>query len=345
MFWKILLALFFFSFMIFSHELGHFMTARLFKVGVNEFSIGMGPKLLSKKSEKSGTVYSLRLLPIGGFVSLVGEDEESDAENALNKKPWYQRFVILFAGSAMNIITAVIAMFIILASSPYYASTVVATNENFPIEESVLYKAGIRQGDKIVEMNGDKINVYQDISYKIALDGKEPIDIVVEREGKRLEFENISFKTQVIDGVEAGLPDFAIYSLKKSFPTLIRETFYESFGTVKVIYSSLFRLITGEYGMEAMSGPVGTVNVIAESASQGVRSLALLFVLISMNLGIFNLLPFPALDGGRMFFVLLEALRGKPIKPEHEGYVHLAGMAALLVLMALVTFKDIVKLF
>ena len=342
---KILLALLFFSFMIFSHELGHFLTARLFKVGVNEFSLGMGPKLLSKKSEKSGTVYSLRAFPIGGFVSLVGEDENSDAENALNKKPWYQRFVILFAGSFMNVLTAVIVMFIILASSPYYASCTVADSPNYPIKESVLYEAGARDGDKIVEIDGDKMNVYQDVSYKIMLDGKEPLDVVVERDGKRITLDNVQFKTEELDGVVYGMPDFSVYAQKKTFLSLIRETFYESFATVKVIWSSLIGLVTGEYGIEAVSGPVGTVNAIAESASMGIRTLATLFVFISMNLGIFNLLPFPALDGGRLVFVIIEAIRRKPLKPEHEGYVHLAGMIILFAFMIFVTFKDVLKLF
>lgn len=345
MVWKILLALLFFSFMIFAHEFGHFITARMFKVGVKEFSIGMGPKLISRRSNKSGTLYALRLLPIGGFVSLVGEDENSEDENALNKKPWYQRFVILFAGSGMNILTAIITMFIILASSPYYASCVVADSPNYPIEESALYDAGIMDGDRIVEINGEKMKVYQDISYKIMLDGAEPLDITVERNGEEILFEDIQFATDEEDGIVFGTPDFSVYAQKKTFKALLYETVYESFSTVKVIYDSLIGLITGKYGVEAVSGPVGTVNAIAESASMGVRTLATLFVFISMNLGIFNLLPIPALDGGRLVFVLIEAVRRKPIKPEHEGYVHLAGMILLFGFMAIITFKDIFKLF
>jgi len=345
MVWKILLALLFFSFMIFAHELGHFLTARLFKVGVKEFSLGMGPKLVSKTSKKSGTVYSLRALPIGGYVSLVGEDEDSDDENALNKKPWYQRFVILFAGAFMNVLTAIVAMFIILSSDPYYASCTVASNEYFPYEESVLSEAGILQGDTIVKINGKSINVYQDIASAISFDGKEPVDITVKRGNETLTFKDIQFKTDEADGVVFGVPDFAVLAKKKTFSTLISETIYTSFSTVKTIWRSLIGLVTGEYGMEAVSGPVGTVNVIAESASMGLRQLGMLFVFISMNLGIFNLLPFPALDGGRILFVLIEAVRGKPMKPEHEGYVHLAGMIILFGFMILVTFKDILKLF
>ncbi len=341
---KILLALLFFSFMIFAHELGHFFFARVFHVGVKEFSIGMGPKLISKRSRKSGTLYALRLLPIGGFVSLVGEDEDVEDENSLSRKPWYQRLVILLAGSLMNILTACLAMFIILASSPYYASTIVATTDTLPIENSSLYKAGVRDGDKIIKIENEKINVWQDLSYKILTDGTEPLDVTVEREGKELLFKDVQFPVETVDGIECGKIDFSVYALRKTVTSLLRETVYECFSTVKMIYSSLFDLITGKYGLEAVSGPVGTVNVIAETADMGLRSLATLFVFISMNLGVFNLLPLPALDGGRIFFVIIEAIRRKPIKPEHEGWVHFAGMVLLLLLMAVVTFKDILKL-
>lgn len=341
---KILLALVFFGFMIFVHEFGHFFTARLFKVGVREFSIGMGPKLFSKKSEKTGTVWSFRALPIGGYVNLVGEDEENDSEDSLSKKAWYKRFIILFAGSFMNVLTAVIAMFIILASDPYYASTVVCDWEARPLTESVLYDAGVRDGDRIVEINGKKINVWQDVSHVIMTDGTDPIDVTVKRGEEHLIFKNVQFKTDTLDGIEFGVIDFGVYALKKTFPNLIREAFYESFATVKMIYSSLFDLISGKYGLGAVSGPVGTINVIAESAASGLRSIAMLFVFISMNLGVMNLLPFPALDGGRLVFVLIEAVRGKPLKPEVEGYVHLVGMILLFTLMAVVTFKDVIKL-
>ena len=147
MLWYILLAILFFGFMILAHEFGHFITARLFKVGVNEFSIGMGPKLISKRSSRSGTAYSVRALPIGGFVSLVGEDEEVESENALNKKPWWQRFIILFAGSFMNVLLAVSVMFIALSMEPYYASTRIDTAY---IENSVLCEYDVQNGDKIV---------------------------------------------------------------------------------------------------------------------------------------------------------------------------------------------------
>ena len=345
MFWKILLALFFFGFMILLHEFGHYFTARLFKVGVNEFAIGMGPKLFSKESKKTGIVYSLRLLPIGGFVSLVGEDKDVDAENSLSKKPWWQRLIVLFAGSFMNIVSAVVVMFILLSLSPYYPTTYIADREDYSvISDSVLSEYGVMDMDKILEIDGEKMNVWQDVTYKIMTDGTEPLDIKILRGNEEILLEDVTFKTEMVEGILCGVVDFAPLYREKTFSTLLSEAFYQSFSTVKMIISSLVDLVTGKYGLEAISGPVGTVEVIAESASMGFKSLLYLFVFISMNLGVFNLLPLPALDGGRIFFVLLEAVRRKPIKPEHEGYVHAIGMVVLLVFMGVVMVSDIMKL-
>ncbi len=345
MFWKILLAVLFFGFLILSHEFGHFITARMFKVGVNEFSIGMGPKLFSKVSKKTGTAYSLRALPIGGFVSLVGEDENVDSENSLSKKPWWQRFIVLIAGSFMNILTAVVVMFILLSLSPFYPTTYIADREGYSvIEDSVLSEYGVQDMDKIVEIDGEKMNVWQDISYKIMSDGIEPLDITIERNGEKIVLEDVVFKTETVEGLLCGVVDFAPLYTERSFSSLVKEAIFQSFSTVKMIITSLTDLITGRYGLEAVSGPVGTVQVIAESASQGIKTMLYLFVFISMNLGVFNLLPFPALDGGRLVFVIIEAIRGKPIKPEKEGLVHAIGMAILLAFMAVVLVSDIIKL-
>ena len=236
MVWKILLALLFFGFMILAHEFGHFITARIFKVGVNEFSIGMGPKLISKKSKKSGTVYSIRALPIGGFVSLVGEDEDVDSENSLSKKPWWQRFIVLFAGSFMNIVTAVVAMFILLSSSPYYPSTYIADVEGYSsLSDSVLYEYGAQDLDKIIEIDGEKMNVWQDISYKIMSDGTKPLDVVVLRDGEEITFEDVQFKTEIVEGLNCGVVDFLPRYIKRSFKSLVSQAFYQSFSTVKMI--------------------------------------------------------------------------------------------------------------
>lgn len=309
-------------------------------MGVYEFAIGMGPKLLSRKSKKTGIRYSLRLFPIGGFVNLVGEDEKTDREDALNKKSWYKRFLIIAAGSLTNILCAIVVMFTLLLFVNNYPTTTVSSYE---LEHSVLYSAGIREGDVIREINGRKITVYSELSYAILHDGVNPVDITVQRDGETLLFRDIRFQTEK-DQIEIGVIDFFPTFEQRSAGTLLKQSFFQSFAMVKMIYESLVDLISGRYGIDAVSGPVGTVGVIADSVDTGAYHFFYLFVFISMNLGVFNLLPFPALDGGRLFFILLEALRGKPVKPEHEGYVHLAGMALLLLFMAFITVFDILKL-
>ena len=345
MIWKILLAILFFGFMILVHEAGHFVTARIFGVGVNEFSIGMGPKIISRKGKRSGTAYSLRALPIGGFVSLVGEDEDNDREDALNNKPWWQRLIILLAGSFMNILTAVTAMFILLSLTPFYPTTFVADRADYSvIEDSVLGEYGVQDMDRIVEIDGEKMNVWQDVSYKIMSDGTKPLDIVIDRNGERILLEDVQFKTEEIESILCGVVDFSPLYTRRSVWTLIKEAFFQSFSTVKMIISSFVDLFSGKYGLEAVSGPVGTVEVIAESASQGIKPLIYLFVFISMNLGVVNLFPFPALDGGRILFVIIEAIRRKPLKPSTEGIIHAVGMIILLVFMVIILVSDVLKL-
>lgn len=337
---KIIIAILFFGFLIFTHELGHYLAARAFKVGINEFAIGMGPKLFSRISKKTGIRYSLRLLPIGGYVSMVGEDEESDREDALNKKSWWKRFIIVSAGAVMNILCAIVAMFIMLSMSEGYATTTV---NQYRFEESVIADSGILPGDKIVKVGDSKISTFYDLSYAILHDGVEPLDITVERDGQTLVFEDIVFETE-FDTIQIGVMDFYTTYEKMSLGALITQAFGQSFSTVKIIYDSLLDLVTGRYGMEAVSGPVGTVEVITDAVDYGVSYFLYIFVFISMNLGIFNLLPIPALDGGRLVFILVEAVRRKPIKPEHEGYVHFAGLVLLLLFMVFVTVKDVIKI-
>ncbi len=337
---KIIIAILFFGFLIFTHELGHYLAARAFKVGINEFAIGMGPKLFSRVSKKTGIRYSLRLLPIGGYVSMVGEDEESDREDSLNKKSWWKRFIIVSAGAVMNMLCAIVAMFIMLSMSEGYATTTV---NQYRFEESVIADSGILPGDKIVKVGNSKISTFYDLSYAILHDGVEPLDITVERDGQTLVFEDIVFETE-FDTIQIGVMDFYTTYEKMSLGALITQAFGQSFSTVKIIYDSLLDLVTGRYGMEAVSGPVGTVEVITDAVDYGVSYFLYIFVFISMNLGIFNLLPIPALDGGRLVFILVEAVRRKPIKPEHEGYVHFAGLVLLLLFMVFVTVKDVIKI-
>ncbi len=335
----ILVAIFVFSVMIFLHELGHYLAARACKVKVLEFAVGMGPKLLSRTSKKTGIVYSLRLLPIGGFTAMQGEDGEDPDPNALVNKPRWQKLSVLFAGSAMNLLSGVLAMFIYLSMTGQVGSCIVAD-----FGKDSVSSRWLQAGDEIVAIEGKRMLDYTDVANTIMLDGVEPLDITVLRDEEELVLEDVTFETTVQDGVTVGVLDFRFLGVQPSFGVLCKQTMTQSVATVKMIYKTLGDLITGRYGMEGVSGPVGTVSIISQVATSGFANILYLFSFISLNLGIMNLLPIPALDGGRILFTLVECVTRKPLSPKFEGAVHLIGMVALLLLMALVTVFDIIKL-
>ena len=339
---NIIIAILFFGLLILFHEAGHFAAARICGVGINEFAVGMGPTVLSHKSAKSGTSFSLRLLPIGGFVSMNGEDEEGDPNDptALYNKTKLQRLLVFSAGALTNIITGFIAMLVFVSLQPGYPDTTI-----YSVENSVLAEYGVMQGDKIVKIGSRSVKIAGDITDEIMLSGAQPLDITFKRGDEEFTVEGVSFKTVTQDGVEMGVCDFKLYGVRRSFTQIIKQTFYGCVGTIRLIFSSLWMLISGQYGMEAVSGPVGTVEVVAEAAAMGWKTLLYFFVVISMNLGVFNLIPFPALDGGHILFLLIEAIIGRPVGKKAEGIIHAVGFAMLMVLIVAVTFKDIMKIF
>ncbi|MDD6800524.1 MAG: M50 family metallopeptidase [Firmicutes bacterium] len=338
----IVLALLIFSVLIFIHELGHYIFARLFKVSIKEFSIGMGPKLVSKVSKKTGIAYSIRILPIGGFVSMVGEDEESEDENALNRKPVWQRMIITAAGAAMNLLLGILLTCIIVVSSKTLGSTTIL---RFADENSVSQESGLRVGDKIVKIGDANTHISYDLVFEIMREGIEPIDVTVIRGGKKLVVEDVVFPTVSEQGTMFGDADFYVAAEEKNFVNVVKHSWYQSCASIKLIWTSLIDLITGRYGIEQMSGPVGMTSAIGDAAKSGFGSLLSLTALITLNLGIFNIIPLPALDGGRLVFMVIELIRGKPIKPEYEGYVHFAGIVLFMALMVFVTYKDLMRLF
>ncbi len=320
--------------------------ARTFKVGIKEFAIGMGPKLISKTSKKTGIVYSLRAIPIGGFVSMDGEDEENESENSLNKKPVWQRFLIMAAGSVMNLLCGFILVGILVGmmSNSLGNTTVSKLSENFEAVEG-----GLEVGDRIVSINGEKVYTAYDLSYTMFRDGKKSNTVVVERNGKKVTLEGVTFYETLKDddGKEYQALTFYVEREKFGIGTFFKHTFNRSFTTVEMIWESVIDLISGKYGLDQLSGPVGITSEIgnAAKAKDGGISLMNLTAVIALNLGVMNLLPLPALDGGRIFFLIIEAIRRKPLKPEVEGYIHFAGMVLLLLLMLIISFKDVIKLF
>ena len=336
----IILAILIFGFLIFIHEFGHFTAARIFKVKVKEFAIGMGPRLISKRSEKSGTVYSLRLLPIGGFVSMAGEDEESDEEGSLNSKPVWQRMIIIAAGAFMNIVAGMIAVFVIVLSSRLPSNTIGAFGE-----ESVLPSQGFEIGDTIVSINGKSVHTGYDMREYIIFDGVGPCDVGIIRNGSEKTLYGVSFPTATEGRLTLGYMDFKVKEEPKDLLNVFSYTYYYGRFSVSVIWKSLAFLITGKVGVDQMSGPVGVTSAIGDAAKRSFQSLLDLVALIALNLGIFNMLPFPALDGGRFVFLLFELITRKKVPKSVEGTIHFIGLILLMGLMVAVTYKDVLKLF
>ena len=340
----ILIAILMFGSLIFIHELGHFMTARLFGVKIYEFAIGMGPKIFSRRSKKTDTLYSLRALPIGGYVSMAGEDDDCDDEDSFRKKKVWQRIIITSAGSLSNLFLGFLVMLIVVMSVQIGTTRVSGFASGAKSAES-----GLMAEDQILEINDSKVHVFYDLNYKISRYGVSPVDVLVLRNGEKVLLEDVVFPTMISQGVVFGARDFYVYEANKNIGTILKNTFYQSVVMVRMVYDSLYDLITGKYGVEQMSGPVGITGVITDAAEEAVQTkdgsyLWTLFVVLAMNLGCMNLLPFPALDGGRIVFLAYEGVFRRPISPKVESYIHAGGMILLLLLMILITFKDIFTL-
>ncbi len=353
---SILIALLVFGLLIFIHEAGHFFVAKKCGVGILEFSIGMGPKLLSRKG-KDGTVYSLRLLPIGGFVSMYGEDEDvsvpSDPkdgegepeapafppEAAFSAQKTWKKILITVAGAVVNLIFGFVLMVVLTATQTTFGSNVVA--EVTPVVGQVT-KDTLQVGDEILSVNGHGVHIGQDLFYRLLLEGTGEMEIEVKRNGEK-QLLYVTFPTDAENPGFAQL-NFKIYAEKRSFPVVMKQAYYSCVSTVTVVIESLTGLVTGRFGVSDMSGPVGITGELGKAATYGLSSLLSMVVMISVNLGVFNLLPIPALDGGRLLFLLIELIRRKPMNPKYEGYIHAVGFLLLLILVAFVTCQDISRL-
>lgn len=318
------------------HEFGHFITAKLCGVTVHEFAIGMGPAIFKK--EHKGTLYSLRLIPIGGYCAMEGEDEESDKEGSFSKKKPWQRLLILVSGALMNLLLGFILMCAIMFSTN-------STHVNVPkVQEvqvgSAAEAAGLQPGDKITKINGAGIETYMELEFERSRYSGGSMDIEYVRDGEKNRI-SITPKQGEDGGYYIG---FRPKVEPLNFGGRIYHAWHYSLFYGKAILVSLFDLITGNVGMEAMSGPVGIVSEIGKSAQIGWESLFGLAALITINLGLFNLLPLPALDGGRVLFVLIEIITRKKIPADKEGVIHLIGFALLIGLMLFATWQDIVRL-
>ena len=318
------------------HEFGHFITAKLCGVTVHEFAVGMGPAIFKK--EHKGTLYSLRLIPIGGYCAMEGEDEESEDAGAFsNKKPW-QRLLILVSGALMNLLLGIILMCIIMFSHSSNYVNVPKVQE--VVAESAAEEAGLKPGDEITKINGARVETYTELKFELSRYKGGSIDVEYVRDGEEHKVSIMPNKGE--DGMY--YIGFASKVEPLDFGGRLYHAWHYSLFYGKAILVSLFDLITGNVGMEAMSGPVGIVSEIGKSAQIGWEALFGLAALITINLGIFNLLPLPALDGGRVFFVLVEIITRKKIPANKEGFIHFIGFALLILLMIFATWQDIVRL-
>ncbi|MGN1111993.1 MAG: M50 family metallopeptidase [Acutalibacteraceae bacterium] len=342
----IIIGVLLFELIVLIHEGGHFVAAKLSGVKVNEFALGMGPKLFS--FTKGETKYSLRLLPIGGFCSMEGEDEESDNPRAFGNKPVWKRIIIVVAGAVMNIILGLLMTLTMVLQQPYYASTTVSV-----FAENAVTSEHIQVGDKLEEIDGYPIWNSMDIAFALGTCKNYEPNIKVNRNGQSIDLGNVPLYTYDNDGKTTIARDFYVEPVEKNFFSVCGETIGQTVSTVRMVYASLVGLVTGKFGFNEMSGPVGVATAITTVASQGLErsfldafnNILYVMMILTINLGIFNLLPVPALDGGRLLFLLIELVRRKPVPQKYEGVIHGIGFALLMVFMLAVTFNDIVRVF
>lgn len=352
---SILFGILLFSLLILGHELGHFAAAKAFGVQVNEFSLFMGPVLWKK--QRGETLYSLRLIPIGGFCEMEGENGDSISPRAFTAARWWKRLVILVAGPMMNLVMGFALFLCFFAPQERYIVPVV---EHVELGSAVGAfgedEVGLKEGDRILEVDGSRVYMYNDFELLLTANTnpQNKHDLVLLRDGEQVELRDFPMEKrsfQEEDGSSSLRYGFSFGSVKRSFSSLLSQTWNAVLSNVRMVYISLQMLITGKAGLKDMSGPVGIVQMMTETS---VRSSSLYYAflnmlsfggLISVNLGIMNLLPIPALDGGRslgvMLTALVEGITRKKLNPKYEGYIHGAGMIALLALMALIMFKDI----
>ena len=339
----VFIAILVFGFLVFIHEFGHYIFARIFKVHITEFSIGMGPKLIWYDSKKTGIKYALSAIPIGGYVAMVGEDGESDDPNAFNKKPAWQRFIITVAGAGVNIIAGILAI-VILASMVKIGGTEIAA---FPETEYIISSedSGLMVGDKIIKVGNNRVNIIDELSYEIMRNGHEPIDVTVIRDGKEITIPKVVFPVDEQMNTKFGVLDFQVYAMDKNVLSVLGYSVSKSVLIVRMCWESIIDLIVGRYDVAAVSGPIGIGEVIGEAASHGAGSLLSIAALISINLGVMNLLPIPALDGGRTLLILVEWITKKKLPAELEAKINAISLAILLGLSAIIMIKDVIGLF
>lgn len=325
-------AIIIFCLLISVHEFGHFAVAKMCGVKVNEFSIGMGPAFFQK--EKGETLYSLRAFPIGGFCAMEGEDEDSDDERAFNNKPAWQRALVLAAGSFMNLVTCVVLMCIIALWSGQATTTISEVQENSPA-----YEAGIMAGDEVAYINGTEINEWNDVLTILGPSENETAEVTVIRDGQEVTLTSALVYDETVGRNKIGILPEVTHNPLKAAEAGVQNTW----NMTVMMYDIIAKLFTGEVSTQELSGPVGIVYAVNDTAKEGIIYVVYLAALLSLNLAIMNMLPFPALDGGRLLFLVIRKITGKRVTDEMEGKIHFIGIMLLFGLMIYVTWNDIIK--
>ena len=348
----ILAAILVFGVLIAVHELGHFMAAKACGVRVNEFSIGMGPTLWKK--QKGETQYSLRLFPVGGFCAMEGEEEDSDDPTALNNQGFWAKLLIFAAGAAMNFIAGLLIILVLYADAQaFYVPVVAGFADGCPLESA----DGLQEGDRLLRIDGEKVYVYSDISLLMGLNKTGAFDLQIERNGEVITLRDFTMeRREYTDQNGKAYTGYGLYFGAEE-ATLGRKLSYSwnnAMDFARLVRLSLQMLVTGQAGVKDLSGPVGIVSTMTQVGEQAattraaVENIAYLAALIAVNLAVMNLLPLPALDGGKIFFLVINAvsmqLFKKQIPAKYENYIYFAGLILLLALMAVITFSDVWKL-
>ena len=350
---SIIFAILLFSILIFVHELGHFIAAKLSGVQVNEFAMFMGPAIL--KWGRGETQYSIRCIPLGGYCALEGESEDTDNPRSFQKAAWWKRLIILVAGSAMNLVTGFLIFALVFAP----AKQIIVPQIDFAEPGcTVVREDGLHEGDIFLEVDGEKIYVQSDFSLLLSLNPGDYHDILVERDGEKVFLPDFYMERHLFDnedGTQSERFGFSFAIQDAGFGDKLAYAWNTTLNTARTVRLSLQMLFNGQAGFQDLSGPVGIVQIMDDTAKNSATALdAALNMLyfggfLAINLAIMNMLPIPALDGGRVFFLLIttaiEKITGKKVNPKYEGYIHGAGMVLLLALMAVIMFKDIFMIF
>ena len=348
---SVLVSVLIFSFLIFVHELGHFLAAKSFGVQVNEFSMFMGPALFQKKIGQ--TVYSLRCIPMGGYCAMEGEDEDTDNPHSFQKAAWWKRLIILVSGAGMNFVVGVLIFIIFMLP----ATNMVTANIS-EVLDCVTFQGeqGLQVGDRIVSIDGERVYVVDDVNMLLQVLPGDSREIVVERNGQKVTLHGISTHEHTDkDGKVTRHYGFDLTQMKPTFLDNVKQGFLLTIDNVRNVRLGFAMLFNGQAGLKDMTGAVGLVGAMTDVATQAKSTFAavwsMLYIggVITVNLGVMNLLPIPALDGGRVAGLLLttgiEKITRKKLDPKYEGYVHGIGMIILLALIAIITFKDIFMIF